>query len=108
MEVLEEFQDRKKLKFIMSKILRSPLRKYGLKFQETGLRSPLQETASPILPRAELQELQIFEIDPYGIGIHWPLLDEDLSVAGLLKIAGREDLAVDSNKIQTGTQAKAS
>jgi hypothetical protein len=75
-EVLEEFQDRKKLKFIMSKILRSPLREYGLKFQETGLRSPLQETASPILPRAELQELQIFEIDPYGIGIHWPLLDE--------------------------------
>ena len=59
----------------MSKILRSPLRKYGLKFQETG-RSPLQETASPILPRAELQELQIFEIDPYGIGIQWPLLDE--------------------------------
>ena len=55
----------------MSKILRSPLRKYGLKFQETG-RSPLQETASPILPRAELQELQIFEIDPYGIGIQWP------------------------------------
>ena len=59
----------------MSKILRSPLREYGLKFQETG-RSPLQETASPILPRAELQELQIFEIDPYGIGIHCPLLDE--------------------------------
>ena len=61
----------------MQKILRSPLREYGLKFQETG-RSPLQETASPILPRAELQELQIFEIDPYGIGIQWPLLDETL------------------------------
>ena len=68
-----------------------------IRFEISGnwITVPLQDTASPILPRAELQKLQIFEIDPYGIGIHWPLLDEDLSVAGLLKIAGREDLAVD-------------
>ena len=81
-----------------------------IRFEISGnwITVPLQDTASPILPRAELQKLQIFEIDPYGIGIHWTLLDEGLSIAGLLKIAGREDLAVDSNKIQTGIQAKAS
>lgn len=28
-----------------------------------------------------------FEISPSGYGIHWPLLDEDLSIDGLLGIA---------------------
>ena len=81
-----------------------------IRFEISGsfITVPLQQTASYILPKAELQQLQIFEVDHYGIGIHWPLLDEDLSIAGLLRVAGREDLVVDPSSIQTDVQAKAS
>jgi hypothetical protein len=41
---------------------------------------------SPILQRASQQERHTFEISPSGYGIHWPLLDEDLSIDGLLGI----------------------
>ena len=36
-------------------------------------------TASP-------SERQRFEISPSGCGIHWPLIDEDLSINGLLTV----------------------
>jgi len=39
----------------------------------------------PRLTRATAAQLQNFEILADGEGIHWPDLDEDLSVAGLLK-----------------------
>lgn len=32
---------------------------------------------------------ETFEIDKYGYGIHWPLVDEDLSIKGLLRSAKR-------------------
>ena len=35
------------------------------------------------LYKASLKQLKIFECD--GIGIHWPTLDEDLSLRGFLK-----------------------
>ena len=38
------------------------------------------------LRNASQQERETFEISPSGYGIHWPLLDEDLSVDGLLGI----------------------
>lgn len=38
----------------------------------------------PRLSKATHAELKNFEIGPAGIGIHWPDVDEDLSVAGLL------------------------
>lgn len=38
----------------------------------------------PRLSKATLAELKNYEISPAGIGIHWPDIDEDLSVAGLL------------------------
>ena len=34
---------------------------------------------------ASEEEKTLFEISPSGYGIHWPLLDEDLSIDGLLK-----------------------
>jgi hypothetical protein len=37
-------------------------------------------TASPV-------ERAKFEISPSGYGIHWPLIDEDLSIDGLLGIS---------------------
>jgi hypothetical protein len=38
----------------------------------------------PRLSQAAQGERENYEIGPAGIGIHWPDLDEDLSVAGLL------------------------
>lgn len=37
------------------------------------------------LPKASRLERETFKISPSGYGIHWPLLDEDLSIPGLLK-----------------------
>jgi len=41
---------------------------------------------SPALQAASEQERNRCEISPSGYGIHWPLLDEDLSIDGLLGI----------------------
>lgn len=38
----------------------------------------------PLLHDATPSQLKNFEISPAGIGIHWPELDEDLSIAGLM------------------------
>jgi hypothetical protein len=38
----------------------------------------------PVLRNATKSERENYEISPAGIGIHWPDLDEDLSIAGLM------------------------
>jgi hypothetical protein len=46
-------------------------------------------TRFPRLYYASAEEREAFEFSGEGTGIHWPALDEDISVAGLL--AGRGD-----------------
>lgn len=46
---------------------------------------PLNEI-SPILNNASEKERNTFEVSPSGYGVHWSLLDEDLSIDGLLGI----------------------
>ena len=41
---------------------------------------------SPALERASQDERNAYEISPSGYGIHWPLIDENLSIDGLLGI----------------------
>jgi hypothetical protein len=41
---------------------------------------------SPALEHASVEERNTFEVSPSGYGIHWPLLDEDIAVDGLLGI----------------------
>ena len=43
------------------------------------------EKCSPRLASATEQERLSAELSPGGYGIHWPLIDEDLSVNGLLR-----------------------
>ncbi|WP_058557292.1 DUF2442 domain-containing protein [Thiohalocapsa sp. ML1] len=43
-------------------------------------------TLSPTLERASDDELAIFEVSPSGYGIHWPRVDEDISIDGLLGV----------------------
>lgn len=56
-------------------------------------------TVSKRLLKAAQQERATFEISASGYGIHWPLVDEDLSIDGLLDIkhqprTGRANAAV--------------
>ena len=48
---------------------------------------PIGECGSPGKTMASATQLQrsTAELSPGGYGIHWPLLDEDLSVGGLLR-----------------------
>jgi hypothetical protein len=48
-------------------------------------RFPLHKISS-LLAKATEKERNTFEISPSGYGIHWPLLDEDLSIDGLIGI----------------------
>lgn len=41
---------------------------------------------SPALEKASVEERNMYEVTPSGYGIHWSLIDEDLSIDGLLGI----------------------
>ena len=43
------------------------------------------ERCSPRLERASDIERQQAELSPGGYGIHWPIIDEDLTTDGLLR-----------------------
>lgn len=67
----------------------------GIRFKLQGhsIHISLEKTGSRRLVQASEIQLTQFESDEYGIGLHWPLLDEDLSIAGLLQDCGYEALA---------------
>jgi len=41
---------------------------------------------STLLAEAKEEEQKEFEVSPSGYGIHWPLIDEDISIDGLLGV----------------------
>lgn len=41
---------------------------------------------SSVLEKASMEERNNFQISPSGYGIHWPSLDEDLSIDGLIGV----------------------
>ncbi len=45
------------------------------------------------LSHATSAQRRVFEISPSGYGIHWPLIDEDISVAALLSSLGQSALS---------------
>ena len=45
----------------------------------------LDQISGP-LSKATREERNNFDVSPSGYGIHWPLIDEDLSIDGLLGI----------------------
>ena len=51
---------------------------------------------SPLLAAAKDEELQSFEISPSGYGIHWPLIDEDISIDSLIGIVHKPSKIVKS------------
>lgn len=48
------------------------------------LNIPLQNLSNKLLLATNI-ERNLFTISPSGYGIHWPLLDEDISIEALLK-----------------------
>ena len=44
------------------------------------------DDVSKLLAKASDEEAANFEVSPAGYGIHWPLIDEDISIDGLLGI----------------------
>ncbi len=56
-------------------------------FEDREARIPWEKCSSK-LAAATVEQRQRAELSPGGYGIHWPLIDEHLSVAGLLRSAG--------------------
>jgi hypothetical protein len=54
------------------------------------------KTISQALLHASEIERTTFEISPSGYGIHWPLIDEDISIDGLLGITHSPNFALSS------------
>ena len=50
------------------------------------VRIPWEECSKKLASATELERFTA-ELSPGGYGIHWPLLDEDLSVGGLVRNA---------------------
>jgi len=50
---------------------------------------PLDKVSKKLLDATELQR-SLFQISPSGYGIHWPLIDEDLSIDAILKISDKK------------------
>ena len=51
-------------------------------------RVPLAQCSARLASASDLERSR-FEISPSGYGIHWPLLDEDLSIDALLGVTHR-------------------
>jgi hypothetical protein len=49
------------------------------------------ELISPALAKASRAEQSEYEVSPSGYGIHWPLIDEDISIDGLLGISHQRE-----------------
>jgi hypothetical protein len=49
-------------------------------------RLPLAQVSARLAEASEVDR-KIYRITPSGYGVHWPTLDEDLSINGLLKVA---------------------
>lgn len=45
------------------------------------------EKISKRLTGASKEQRETFRVSPSGYGIHWPLVDEDLSIDGLLRLS---------------------
>ena len=57
-----------------------------LKIDGNTLKIPLNKVSKKLLFADDIQR-GLYKISPSGYGIHWPLIDEDLSVEYLIKLA---------------------
>jgi hypothetical protein len=55
-----------------------------LDLEDTSIKISLDKVSSKLKMASDF-ERNFYKISPSGYGIHWPLIDEDLSIAALLK-----------------------
>jgi hypothetical protein len=55
-----------------------------LELAQKTIKIPLEKASQKLKIATDL-ERNFFKISPSGYGIHWPLIDEDLSIDGLIK-----------------------
>ncbi len=60
---------------------------------------PIDQISSK-LKNATDNERNTYEISPSGYGIHWPILDEDLSIDGLLHYAKRNKSSAEVDNVK--------
>jgi hypothetical protein len=65
-----------------------------LKVDNKTYNLPLSEVSTK-LDQASDMERKVYKISPSGYGIHWLMIDEDLSIDGLIKLA--ENLFIQNN-----------
>lgn len=68
------------------KVVRINKEKIVLQIDESEIAVSLAKLSDKLV-KANQEELESFTISPSGYGIHWSLLDEDLSVDGIVKEA---------------------
>jgi hypothetical protein len=56
-------------------------------------------SAYPLLKKADKGQLQQYKLIADGTGIHWPLLDEDLSLKGFLQSELRKVVKTDKGSV---------
>ncbi|MCI0694651.1 DUF2442 domain-containing protein [candidate division KSB1 bacterium] len=67
---------------------------YILSFKVNGITVTCDLTkVSDVLAKASKEQVANMIVDPVGVGFHWPALDEDLSVNGILRELGINQLA---------------
>jgi len=72
--------------FELSQII---LNGYLLSFKVNGISVTCDlAEMSDVLAQADKEQVANMIVDPVGVGFHWPALDEDLSVNGILKDLG--------------------
>lgn len=52
------------------------------------LQIPLEKLSGRLKSANDIERM-LYKISPSGYGIHWPLIDEDLSVEGILRDFGK-------------------
>jgi len=75
-----------------------PVTAKGIEARKDGLAIALEDRTvripwsrcSPVLAAATPEQRRSAELSPGGYGVHWPLLDEDLSIGGLLRAIEEE------------------
>ncbi|MDQ6902725.1 MAG: DUF2442 domain-containing protein [Bacteroidota bacterium] len=55
-----------------------------LNIDEVELTIPLDKLSEKLKAASDI-ERTMYKISPSGYGIHWPLIDEDLSINGILR-----------------------
>ena len=56
-----------------------------IEFEHDKIKIPIATASKKLLAANDL-ERNFYKVSPSGYGIHWPLIDEDLSVNGLMQL----------------------